>query len=71
MQIIVKARLECVKEKVEKFGDNRYLIYLVSDNYEDGNKELVSLLSKYFGTPQSRIRIVKGFDKDDKIVEII
>lgn len=70
MKITVKTRLECVNQKIEQFGNNRYLVYLVSEDYTQGNVELISLLSKYLGTPPSRIAIVQGRNNPDKTVEI-
>lgn len=70
MRIVVKTRLECVKPKIEKFDRDKYLVYLVSLDYKDGNEELIHMLSKYFGTPPSRIEIVQGAGTSEKVLEI-
>lgn len=66
MDIIVKVRYGCGSQKVEPFGNNRYLVYLLSEEKEkDSFQELVALLSKKLGVPESRIelRSDNGFNK--------
>ena len=66
MDITVKVRYGCVSQKVEPFGNSRYLVYLLSEEKEkDSFQELVALLSKKLGIPESRIelRSDNGFNK--------
>lgn len=71
MIIHVKVKPKSGMQKVESFGDNRYLVYL-KEPPENGraNNELINVLSKYLGTPHQRINIKTGFHDDKKTLEI-
>ncbi len=58
-------------DKVEDFGNHRYLVKM-KERAEDGraNLELLRILSKYLGTPTSRIQFVTGLHSRDKILEV-
>jgi len=68
--MILRVRLNAAKEKIEKFADNRYLITLLENSHAEGNKKIIELMSHYFGVPPSRIGLVQGLDKEDKIIDI-
>lgn len=71
MLITVKVRYGASSSKVESFGNNRYLIYLMSQmNESDANLELITLLSRKMGVPPGRIKITKGEGSTDKVIEI-
>ena len=57
--------------KTKGFCDDRYLVYLKAraENNE-ANIALIKMLSKYFGTPSTRIKIKAGVGSRDKIVEV-
>jgi hypothetical protein len=71
MIIYVKVKPKSGMQKVESFGDGRYLVYL-KEPPENGraNIELINVLSKHLGTPVQRIRIKTGFSNDNKTLEI-
>lgn len=71
MRIVVKTRLGSAKQKIESFGNGRYMISLLSNNHEDANAELLTVLSKYFITPVSRFQYVSGLEGNDKVLETI
>lgn len=70
MQITVKVRYGTTYSKMESFGNNRYLVYLLSQPTDsDANLELMTLISRKMGVPPGRIKIVQ--DKgSDKVVEL-
>lgn len=70
MKIVVKVRLSSAKQKFEAFGNNRYLIGLISSNHEEGNDELLDLLSKNLGTPRTKIYFLSGEEADVKNLQI-
>jgi uncharacterized protein YggU (UPF0235/DUF167 family) len=70
MLITVKARYGATYSKMESFGNNRYLVYLLSQSTdEDANLELVTLISRKMGVPPNRIKI-KEDKGSDKVVEL-
>jgi hypothetical protein len=72
MIIRVKVKPSSSKQKIESFGDNKYLIYLTSEPENNkANIELINLLSKYFKIPYTHIKIKFGLSNKEKIVEII
>ena len=71
MWVIVKTRLGCAKQKIESFGSNRYYVYLTSQEHELGNIELIKILSRFLGTPVSRINLQQGESENDKILEVV
>lgn len=70
MQITIKVRYGSSNSKIEGFGNNRYLVYLISNQGEsDANLELITLISRKLGVPPGRISILQ--DKGtDKIVQL-
>jgi len=66
MQITVKVRYGSSNPRIEGFGNNRYLVYLMSTQGEaDADLELKTLISRKLGVPPGRISIIqdKGADK--------
>lgn len=71
MQITVKVRYGASSSKIEGFGNNRYLVYLISQMSEsDANLELITLISRKLGVPPGRIKITKGEGSTDKVIEL-
>ncbi|MBI4116912.1 DUF167 domain-containing protein [Candidatus Pacearchaeota archaeon] len=71
MIIHVKVKPKSGKREVESFGDGRYLVYL-KEPPENGraNIELLNVLSKFLGTPATRIKIKTGFTSNNKMLEV-
>jgi len=64
MIIQVRVKPSSSERKIEKFGDNRYLIHLkCAPEHGEANTELINLLSKYFGVPAGRIKAGKNLPK--------
>lgn len=71
MIIHVKVKPKSGMRKVESFGDNRYLVYLKEPPENNrANIELLNVLSKFLGTPATRIKIKTGFTSNNKMLEI-
>jgi uncharacterized protein YggU (UPF0235/DUF167 family) len=71
MIIHVKVKPNSSKQKIENFGDGRYLVYLKSVPENDkANIELINLLSKELGVPAKSFKIKFGRTSNKKIIEI-
>ena len=65
MDISVRVKPKSSKNTMESFGNNRYLVYLQSGLNEPGMwVELLAMLSRKFGVPQSRIELRKDMGAD-------
>ncbi len=70
MVIKVRVKPSSRRSGVEKRGEV-YVIHVKSPPVEGrANKELIEVLSDYFGVPKSSIRIVRGLSGRNKVVEI-
>jgi hypothetical protein len=71
MIIQVRVLANSSQQKIESFGGNRYLIKLTEEPENNkANIELLNMLSKYFSTPVSKIKIKSGLTGRDKIIEV-
>ncbi len=70
MKIRVRVKPGSRRVGVENMGD--FLLVRVKSPPVEGraNREMIEVLSDYFGVPKSRIRIVAGKSSRDKLVEI-
>lgn len=72
MIINVRVKTKHSEAKIESFGGSRYLVYLTSEaEHNKANKELINLLSHYFGIPVGRIKIKFGQTEKDKVIELM
>lgn len=71
MKISVKVKTKAKEEKVEKIGENSFLVW-VKETAEKGkaNKAVSKALAKYFKEPQTSLRIVSGAGNKQKIIAI-
>ena len=71
MLIKVKVFPNSKKEEIIKKSEDSFEVR-VKEKPEKGkaNREVVRVLSSYFKIPESKIRLVKGFKKRNKIFEI-
>ena len=70
-KIQVRVKTGSGKQEIESFGDNRYLVYLVSQpENNEANIELIKLMAKHLGIPSTKLRIISGATNNDKVVEI-
>jgi uncharacterized protein len=72
MLIKVKVIPGSKKTEIIKKKENEFLI-TIKEKPEKGraNKEIFIVLADYFNLSRSRIRLIKGFKKRNKIYEII
>jgi hypothetical protein len=72
MLIKVKIFPCCKKEEVLKKKEDAFDVKVKEKPLRGmANRALISLLSSYFNIPPNKIRIIKGFRKRNKIIEII
>ena len=71
MIIHVKVKANSSQQKIEKFSEDRYLIYLKSDpEHNKANMELIRILSKHFYVSSAQVKIKTGLNNRNKIIEI-
>ena len=71
MLINVKVKYGSSRQSIEYFGDQRYLVYMLSKaEEEDSYDELVAMLSKRLGVPAARIELKKD-SGGDKIFQVL
>ena len=71
MRINVKAKPNSKEEKVEKIGENNFVVF-VKEPPEKGkaNEAIRNALAVYFKTASARVKIVSGYSSRNKIIEI-
>lgn len=70
MKITVKIKFDSGKQKIESFGNYRYLIHIISKKEEDGAMtEFANLMSKELAVPPSRIHY-KGKEGDAYVFDV-
>jgi len=71
MKISVKVKPNAKQEKIEKFTESYFLVW-VKEKPQEGkaNKAAIKVLSEYFGVPQSWVILLKGQSSREKIFEI-
>jgi hypothetical protein len=70
MNITVKIRFGTSKSKLEDFGNNRFLVYLISQAGEAGSMaELKELLSRRLAMPPEKIEFVGKNNVGDFVFE--
>ena len=55
MEVSVKVRFESSKERIEAFGNNRYLMYLPFPKDKDSLEIITMMLAKFVGVPASAV----------------
>lgn len=71
MKIFVKVKTGAKKEKIEKTGENNYVVF-VKERPEKGlaNKAVIKALNRYFKVPQKDVVIVSGLSSRQKLIKI-
>lgn len=71
MKISVRVKPNAKGEKIEKIGENNFLLW-VKEKPQEGkaNKAVIKVLSEYFGVPQSEVVLLKGQSSREKIFEL-
>jgi uncharacterized protein YggU (UPF0235/DUF167 family) len=71
MKYQIKVKTNATEQKIEDFGDHRFLVYLKSSpEHNDANIELLNLMSKHLGIPATKIHIVSGLTNNLKTLEV-
>ena len=71
MKIFVKVKTGAKEEKIEKTGENNYVVS-VKERPKKGlaNKAVIKSLSRYFKVSQKNVVIVSGFSSRQKLIKI-
>ncbi len=71
MRIKIKAKPDSNENKIEKIDDLNFVVS-VKDPPVQGraNRAIVKVLSEYFHTPISHVRIISGHISRNKVVDI-
>lgn len=71
MKIQVKVKPGSKNEEVTQKGDT--LIVTTKEPPKEGraNRQVIKLLAKHFKVPQNQVKLISGFKKRDKVVEIV
>jgi uncharacterized protein YggU (UPF0235/DUF167 family) len=71
MKIIVRLKMNSEKSGVESFGDNRYLVKMMSaPEDEDAQEEFFALMTRKMGVPRTRFEFMGKDANGDRIFEI-
>ena len=72
MKFQIRVKPNSSMQKIEEFGDHRYLVYLESPaEKNEANIELINLMAKHLGVPASKLKIVSGLANRDKTLEVV
>ncbi|KKP59512.1 MAG: hypothetical protein UR53_C0001G0012 [Candidatus Magasanikbacteria bacterium GW2011_GWC2_34_16] len=72
MKISVKVLPRSSRDEIKKLPDGSFKVKLTSAPVDGkANDALVELLSEYFNTSKSKIKLVKGLTSKNKIIEIM
>jgi len=72
MKFQVRVKPNSNEQRIEEFGDHRYLVYVKSraeDN--EANIEMLKMIGKHLGIPSTKLKIVSGASSKDKTVEVV
>lgn len=72
MKIFIKVKPQSKNNGVTKVDETHYLVQVKAPPVEGkANEAVVRVLSDYFNVPKSHVRILKGNQGKQKVVEII
>jgi hypothetical protein len=70
MKLVVQIKFDSKKQRITKFGDFRYLVYLPSKKEEPGTMaKFLDVMSKELGVPAHRIKY-QGKQGENHIFDI-
>lgn len=71
MKIFIKVKTGAKEEKIEKTGENNYMVS-VKERPKKGlaNKAVIKTLSRYFKVPQKNVVIISGLSSGQKLIKI-
>ncbi len=71
MLVTVFPKYGRANSKVESFGNFRYLVYLLSVQGLEADKELILIMSRQLGVPASRVNIKSRGSRGEVILETL
>jgi len=72
MTILLKIKLKASQAKVVKIDETHYQVFITQPPEKGkANKQIIKLLADYFGVSSSKINIIAGEKKREKVVEIL
>ncbi|MBU1091375.1 DUF167 domain-containing protein [Patescibacteria group bacterium] len=70
-KISVKVKTNCKTEKIERIGQNSFIIWTKEPAKEEkANKAIIKTLSKFLKVPSSQITLLTGRHSKEKIFNI-
>lgn len=66
----MKVRFHSGRQRVERFGGGKYIVYLLAGEHEDFMNALRIVLSKYLGVPPGRISFQGKNYQNDLVFEV-
>lgn len=71
MKIFVKVKIRAKKNKIEKIGENNFIVSIKELPIKGkANKAIIESLAGYFNIKKSYIEIIRGHKLKEKIIEI-
>ncbi len=71
MRIVARVKPNAKENKVEKTGQNEFILRVKAAPKENkANEAVVALLSEYLDIPKSRIIIIRGLTGKSKVIDI-
>ena len=71
MRFYVKVKTRASQERIEEFGDHRYLVYVKEvATHNDANIAMLNLMAKHLGVPAMKLKIIAGLTNAEKVLEI-
>lgn len=71
MRFYVKVKTRATQERIEEFGDHRYLVYVKEvPTHNDANIAMLNLMAKHLGVPAMKLKIIAGLTNSEKVLEI-
>lgn len=72
MKIHVRIKPNSSEQKIEDFGDRRYLVYVKSRSEDnEANLEMLKMIGKHLRIPSTKLRIIVGATSKDKVIESV
>jgi uncharacterized protein YggU (UPF0235/DUF167 family) len=72
MIIRVMVKPHSPNPRIEDFGGNNLLVYLLADpEKNEANIELIQMLAKHYGVPWKNIKIKSGMTSKNKLIEVL
>ena len=71
MEVIIKAKFNAVKQRIEKVIGNKYVMYLAMPEDAGAVPVIIAVLSKHFGIPVSSVQFKGLTPANDRAFELL